>query len=128
MNHNPSVPSARPEWVTETDEETGWGPAHPIALEDGNDIDVDLSHNPDEGVRIHFAGTVDSITVTDARHLASALLDLADIADPGKLATQNLRDLIDASRSGLADADELDEALTAVEFAYGVPVTAEAGK
>lgn len=122
------VIAGHPAWVIETDEETGWGPSHPVVLdESGSELFPVLSHHPDEGVRIHV-DVNDSITLHDARRIAEALLDLADIADPGKLATQKLRDLIDASRSGLADADELDEALTAVEFAYGVPVTTEAGK
>ena len=125
MNLNPSIPSARPAWVQHVDEGTGWGPSAPVVFESGEEAHIDLMHSPDLGISIHLDGVHgdDPLTVADARHLASALLDLADIADPGKLATQKLRDLIDASRSGLADADELDEALTAVEFAYGVPVT-----
>lgn len=119
-----SSTTTHPEWVREVDEDTGWGPCHPIALEDGNDVDLDLSHHPDEGVKIHlFGASVDPLTITDARHLAGALLDLADIADPGKLATQKLRNLIDGVRYGLTDADELDNALTAVEDACGLPVT-----
>ena len=125
MNHNPSVPSARPEWVLLVDEEIGWGPAGTFVLENGREVDVNLLHDPETGVSIHVGGVHgdDPLTVADARHLASALLDLADIADPGKLATQKLRDLIDASRSGLAGADDLDAALTELENGIGLPVT-----
>lgn len=119
------VTAGHPAWVIETDEETGWGPSHPVVLdESGSELFPVLSHHPDEGVRIHV-DVNDSITLHDARRIAEALLDLADIADPGKLATQALRDLIEDTRYGLADADDMNKALTTIEFAYGLPVTEE---
>lgn len=122
---NMSQKTTHPAWVHTVDEETGWGPNAPIVLDSGEEVDVDLMHHPETRISIHLAGihSDDPLTVADARRLASALLDLADIADPGKLATQALRDLIEDGRYGQADAGDLHQALTTIETDAGLPVT-----
>ncbi|WP_035769769.1 hypothetical protein [Arthrobacter castelli] len=111
-----------PAWTIRMDDETAWGPSHPVTLDNETEIDLALSYHPDEGSQIHL-DNLDPMSISDVRQLVGALLNLTEIVAPGQMDTQKLRDAIDATRAGLADADDLDAALTALEHLSGRPVT-----